>query len=69
MHKEKAMRVGLFVPCYVDAFHPDVGIATLELLERLGVGELCVFERRERRLEPIAGGPQASAAGERQRGG
>jgi L-lactate dehydrogenase complex protein LldE len=26
-----------FVPCYVDAFHPDVGIATLELLERLGI--------------------------------
>jgi len=31
------MRVGLFVPCYVDAFHPEVGIATLELLERLGL--------------------------------
>jgi len=30
------MRVGLFVPCYVDAFEPEVGIATLELLERLG---------------------------------
>ena len=25
----------------------------LELLEELGVRELCVFERRERRLEPI----------------
>jgi len=37
MHKEKAKRVGLFIPCYVDAFHPDVGIATLELLERFGV--------------------------------
>jgi Fe-S oxidoreductase len=31
------MRVGLFVPCYVDAFHPQVGIATLELLERFGI--------------------------------
>ena len=31
------MRVGLFVPCYVDAFHPEVGIATLELLERFGI--------------------------------
>jgi L-lactate dehydrogenase complex protein LldE len=30
------MRVGLFVPCYVDAFEPEVGIATLALLERLG---------------------------------
>ena len=25
----------------------------LELLDGLGVGELCVFEGRERRLEPI----------------
>lgn len=31
------MKVGLFIPCYVDAIYPKVGIATLELLERLGV--------------------------------
>jgi len=31
------MKVGLFIPCYVDAFFPEVGIATLELLERLGI--------------------------------
>ena len=31
------MRIGLFVPSYVDAFHPDVGIATLELLGRFGI--------------------------------
>ena len=31
------MKVGLFVPCYVDAFFPEVGIATLEILERCGV--------------------------------
>jgi L-lactate dehydrogenase complex protein LldE len=31
------MRAALFIPCYVDAFFPEVGIATLELLERLGV--------------------------------
>lgn len=30
------MKVALFVPCFVDAFFPEVGIATLELLERLG---------------------------------
>jgi L-lactate dehydrogenase complex protein LldE len=30
------MRVGLFIPCYMDAFEPEVGIATLELLERFG---------------------------------
>jgi L-lactate dehydrogenase complex protein LldE len=28
--------VGLFIPCYLDAFEPEVGIAILELLERLG---------------------------------
>ena len=32
----RRMKVALFVPCYVDAFFPEVGIATLELLERLG---------------------------------
>ena len=31
------MKVGLFIPCYVDAFFPEIGVATLELLERLGV--------------------------------
>jgi hypothetical protein len=25
------MRVGLFIPCYVDQFYPQVGIATLQL--------------------------------------
>nr|HAD50861.1 Fe-S oxidoreductase [Algoriphagus sp.] len=27
--------VGLFIPCYVDQFYPQVGIATLEILEKL----------------------------------
>src|SRR6202012_4595254 len=31
------MRVGLFIPCYVDQFYPKVAIATLQLLEKLGV--------------------------------
>jgi L-lactate dehydrogenase complex protein LldE len=31
------MAVALFVPCYIDQFYPDVAIATLELLGRLGV--------------------------------
>lgn len=31
------MTVGLFVPCYVDQFYPRAAIATLELLEKLGV--------------------------------
>jgi len=31
------MVVGLFIPCYINQFYPHVAIATLELLERLGV--------------------------------
>ncbi|CCH53327.1 protein of unknown function DUF224 cysteine-rich region domain protein [Fibrisoma limi BUZ 3] len=31
------MNVALFIPCYVDQFYPQVGIATLRLLEKLGV--------------------------------
>jgi L-lactate dehydrogenase complex protein LldE len=31
------MRVGLFIPCYVDQLYPDVGLAALEVLENLGV--------------------------------
>ncbi len=30
------MKVGLFIPCYVDQFYPNVGIATYELLQKLG---------------------------------
>jgi L-lactate dehydrogenase complex protein LldE len=31
------VKVGLFIPCYIDAFFPEVGVATLELLERFGI--------------------------------
>ncbi|HSN91177.1 MAG TPA: (Fe-S)-binding protein [Anaeromyxobacteraceae bacterium] len=31
------MKVGLFVPCYVDQLYPRVGLATLAVLERLGL--------------------------------
>lgn len=30
------MKVALFVPCFIDAFFPEVAVATLELLERFG---------------------------------
>ncbi len=30
------MNIALFIPCYVDQFYPQVAIATLELLEKLG---------------------------------
>ncbi len=31
------MRIGLFIPCYIDQFYPQVGMATVEVLERYGV--------------------------------
>ncbi len=31
------MRVALFIPCYVDQLYPDVGMATVEVLEKLSV--------------------------------
>ncbi|MCP3928217.1 MAG: (Fe-S)-binding protein [Bacteroidetes bacterium] len=30
------MNVGLFIPCYIEQFYPQVGIATVQLLENLG---------------------------------
>ncbi|MBN7811024.1 (Fe-S)-binding protein [Algoriphagus sp. H41] len=29
-------KIGLFIPCYVDQFYPQVGVASLQLLEKLG---------------------------------
>lgn len=31
------MKVGLFVPCYINAIYPEVGVAAFRLLESLGV--------------------------------
>jgi L-lactate dehydrogenase complex protein LldE len=31
------MKVGLFIPCYVNAIYPEVGVATYKLLNSLGV--------------------------------
>ncbi|CAN5448416.1 histidinol-phosphatase [soil metagenome] len=54
---EMCLDAGCPVALSSDAHVPqDVGRdyeAALELLERIGVGELAVFEHRERRLEPI----------------
>ena len=52
------VQAGAPVALSSDAHRPeDVGAdydQALALLARVGVRELCVFERRERRLEPIA---------------
>jgi L-lactate dehydrogenase complex protein LldE len=33
----RAVRVGLFVPCYVDLINPEVGVSVVRVLRRLGV--------------------------------
>lgn len=43
--EESAMRVGLFIPCYMDAFEPEVGIATLELLRRFDLDVTYPFDQ------------------------
>jgi histidinol-phosphatase (PHP family) len=54
---EMCVEAGAPVALSSDAHRPeDVGAdydQALELLDRVGIGELCVFERRTRRLEPI----------------
>jgi L-lactate dehydrogenase complex protein LldE len=34
------MRIGLFIPCYIDQLYPRVGIAALRLLEHVGAGTI-----------------------------
>jgi histidinol-phosphatase (PHP family) len=64
---EMCLEAGAPVALSSDAHRPqDVGAdyeQALELLERMGVRELCVFEHRERRLEPVGGLGDAAAPG------
>lgn len=53
------MKVGLFVPCYVDALYPDVGVATYKLLRHYGV-DVAYPER-----QTCCGQPMANAGFER----
>lgn len=57
---DMCLQAGCPVALSSDAHRPeDIGAdyeQALELLEGLGVGELCVFEHRQRRLEPIGAG-------------
>lgn len=59
---EMCVEAGASFALSSDAHTPDqVGYAyeqAVELLSQLGVTELCVFERRERRLEPIGEVPR-----------
>jgi len=61
---QMCLEAGAPVALSSDAHRPeDVGAdydQALELLDSLGVDELCVFEHRERRLEPIGASEQAA---------
>ncbi len=35
-NRKLLVKVSLFIPCYIDQFYPQVGIASLQLLEKLG---------------------------------
>lgn len=53
------MKIGLFIPCYVDALFPETGVATYKLLKYLGVD----VEYPER--QTCCGQPMANAGFER----
>ena len=54
------MKVGLFIPCYVDAVYPEVGVATWKLLKHLGV-DVTYPEK-----QTCCGQPMANAGFEKQ---
>ena len=59
------MKIGLFIPCYVDALYPEVGVSTYRLLKSLGLDveyperQTCCGQPMgnagfERKAEPLA---------------
>jgi len=56
----KKYRIGLFIPCYIDIFYPQAGIAALRLLERLG--QEIVYPEKQ----TCCGQPMANSGSERE---
>ncbi|MBQ9186952.1 MAG: (Fe-S)-binding protein [Prevotella sp.] len=54
------MKIGLFIPCYVDAVYPEVGVATYKLLKHLGLD--VTYPQRQ----TCCGQPMANAGFEKQ---
>ena len=54
------MKIGLFIPCYVDVVYPQVGVATYRLLKHLGLDVEYPLN------QTCCGQPMASAGFERQ---
>jgi L-lactate dehydrogenase complex protein LldE len=44
------MRIGLFIPCYIDQLFPQVGLATVQVLEKYG-GDWAARQGREFQIE------------------
>lgn len=53
------MKIGLFIPCYVDAIYPQVGVATYRLLKSLGLDVTYPLD------QTCCGQPMANAGFER----
>lgn len=49
------MKIGLFIPCYVDALFPEVGVATYKLLRKLKL-DVTYPERQTCCGQPMANG-------------
>ncbi|MBQ9665130.1 MAG: (Fe-S)-binding protein [Bacteroidaceae bacterium] len=54
------MKIGLFIPCYVDALYPEVGVATYRLLQHLGLDVTYPLQ------QTCCGQPMANAGFERE---
>ncbi len=54
------MKIGLFIPCYVDAVYPEVGVATYKLLRHLGLDVIYPLN------QTCCGQPMANAGFEKQ---
>ena len=54
------IKIGLFIPCYVDAFFPEVGMATYKLLRHLD------FDVTYPEQQTCCGQPMANAGFEKQ---
>ncbi|MBX3421558.1 MAG: (Fe-S)-binding protein [Pirellulaceae bacterium] len=48
------MRVALFIPCYIDQFYPQVGLAMVDVLSRFADVELCYPEQQTCCGQPMA---------------
>lgn len=57
--KTSIMKIGLFIPCYVDTLYPQVGIATYKLLTQLG------FDVGYPKKQTCCGQPMTNAGFER----